>query len=110
MPYRDLREYLGVLQDRGLLHRVGKEVDKDWEIAAVARVLFQRVPSTQRPAILFEKVKGFDIPVVAGVLGASWSVYALALGTTVQGIADKWTHAQKKPIDPVLVSSGPCKE
>ena len=37
MPYKDLREYLQVLEDKGLLCHVTKEVDKDWEISAVCR-------------------------------------------------------------------------
>ena len=40
MAYRDLREYLKVLEKKGKLKRVKKEVDKDWEIAAVCRQLF----------------------------------------------------------------------
>jgi len=64
MPYNDLREYLMALEENGLLHKVSKEVDKDWEIAATARVLFQKVPASRRPAIMFEKVKGSSVPVV----------------------------------------------
>ena len=110
MPYVDLRQYLETLDRHGFLHHVTKEVDKDWEIAAAARVLFQQVPSTRRPAIMFEKVKGFDIPVVAGVLGASRPVYALALETEVSGISERWRLAQQHPIEPVVVKTGPCKE
>ena len=40
MAYRDLREYVGVLEERGKLHHVTAEVDKDWEIAAVCRRVF----------------------------------------------------------------------
>ncbi|WP_206812850.1 UbiD family decarboxylase [Paradesulfitobacterium ferrireducens] len=110
MPYRDLREYLQALEQNGLLHRVPKEVDKDWEVAAAARVLFQKVPSARRPAIMFDKVKGFDIPVVAGVLGASRAVYALAMETEVNNISRRWTEAQNNPVEPILVEIGPCKE
>ncbi len=110
MPYNDLREYLKALEENGLLHRVNKEVDKDWEIAAAARVLFQKVPAARRPAIMFEKVEGSTVPVVAGVLGASRAVYALALETEINNISKRWTEAQNNPIEPVLVSSGPCKE
>ncbi len=110
MAYKDLREYLHALEANGLLHRVNKEVDRDWEIAAVARVLFQRVPSQRRPAIMFENVKGFEIPVVAGVLGASRAVYALALQTEIDLISRRLAEAQRQPVEPVLVNTGPCKE
>ena len=47
MAYRDLKEYLSVLENRGKLRRVKKEVDKDWEIAAVCRQLFYKLPPTR---------------------------------------------------------------
>ncbi len=110
MPYQDLRAYLSILESNGLLHRVRKEVDKDWEIAAAARVLFQKVPSQNRPAIIFDNVKGYGIPVVAGVLGASRAVYALALETEVKRVSERWAAAQTNPVAPRLVTGGPCKE
>src|SRR5207244_5038802 len=94
---------------RGKRHHVKKEVDGDWEVAAVMRRVFQRLPPPRRPAVMFERVKGFRMPVVAGILGASPEVYALALETTVDQIADKWAQAQSKPIPPVRVASGPGK-
>ena len=111
MAYRDLREYLKVLEKKGKLKRVKKEVDKDWEIAAVCRQLFYKFRDDQRPAVMFENVKGFTIPVVAGVLGASREIYALGLETdSVEGINRKWDHALGKLIPPRIVKDGPCKE
>ena len=110
MPYQDLRDYLGVLERAGWLHRIDKEVDKDWEIAAVCRKAFQKIPTAVRPALLFERVRGFDVPVVAGVLGASPSVYAMALETTVEQVSAKWTDALRHPIEPVIVPAGVCQE
>jgi hypothetical protein len=74
------------------------------------RRVFQRLPPARRPAIMFERVKGHAMPLVAGILGASPDVYALALETTVDQIADKWSHAQSHPIPPVRVSTGPVKD
>ncbi|MBI4456029.1 MAG: UbiD family decarboxylase [Acidobacteria bacterium] len=110
MAYRDLREYLKVLDERGKLHHVKKEVDPEWEVAAVMRRVFQRIPPDQRPAVMFERIKGHGMPLVAGVLGASPEVYALALETTVDQIADKWSRAQTNPIPPVRVKAGPVKD
>jgi UbiD family decarboxylase len=111
MAYRDLRDYVSTLEKHGKLRRVTKEVDKDWEIAAVCRQLFKRISPQQRPAVMFENVKGFNIPVVAGVLGASREIYALGLQTeTVEGINHKWDHALGNPIPPRMVKEGPCKE
>jgi UbiD family decarboxylase len=110
MAYKDLREYLAALELRGKLHHVKKEVDPGWEVAAVLRRVFQRIPPARRPAVMFERIKGHDMPLVAGVLGASPEIYALALETTVDQIADKWAHAQSHPIPPVVVKTGPVKE
>lgn len=111
MAYTDLRAYIAVLEERGKLKRIKKEVDKDWEIAAVCRQLFYKFEPEHRPAVIFENVKGFDIPVVAGVLGISRQVYAIGLETdSVEGINRKWDHALGNPISPRMVEGGPCKE
>ena len=111
MAYRDLRDYVAALEKHGKLKRVTKQVDKDWEIAAVCRQLFKKIPPARRPAVVFENVKGFDIPVVAGVLGASRDIYALGLETEgVEGINRKWDNALENPIAPRLVKQAPCKE
>jgi UbiD family decarboxylase len=109
MPYKDLREYLQVLEQKGLLCHVTAEVDKDWEISAVCRQTFRRIPQERRPALMFDKIKGHTIPLVVGILGGSREIYATALETTVDGIFEKWARG-KRPIPPRLVSSGPCQE
>ena len=111
MAYADLREYLAVLEKNGKLRRVKKEVDKDWELAAVCRQLFKKIPSEKRPAVMFDNVKGFNMPVVAGVLGASKDIYAVGLETdSLEGINQKWDHALEHPIPPRMVKTGPCKD
>jgi UbiD family decarboxylase len=111
MAYADLREYLSALEKKGKLKRVKKEVDKDWEVAAVCRQLFKKIPAHKRPALLFENVKNFPIPIAAGVLGASKEIYAVGLETdSVEGINQKWDRALENPIAPRIVSTGPCKD
>ena len=111
MAYNDLRVYLDALEEKGKLRRVRKEVDKDWEIAAVCRQLFLKIPPHRRPALLFENIKGFDISLAAGVLGASREIYALGLETdSVEGINRKWDHALAHPIAPRILEGGPCKQ
>lgn len=108
--YEDLRAHLRALEERGLLSRVTRPVDKDWEIAAVCRANFQSVPDAERTALMFTNVKGFDVPLVAGVLGGSEAIYALALETSVDTVLDKWTAGVQTPIKPVRVDAGPCQE
>ncbi len=112
MPYEDLRHFLRVIEEKGKLFRIAKEVDKDWELSAVAKLVFRKIPDERRPALLFENVKGFSLPVVTGVLGASREVYALALESELnfEEILRRWSKAQTNPISPVVVASGPCQE
>jgi UbiD family decarboxylase len=110
VAYRDLREYLAVLEKKGLLCHIEAEVDKDWEIVAVCRRAFQKIPQERRPALMFDRIKGSDIPLVIGVLGGSRAIYATALETDLDGVLEKWERGQQKPIKPVLVESGPCHE
>lgn len=110
MPYDDLRAFLKKLEACGKLHRIPKPVDKDWEIAAVARVVFERIAEPHRPALFFERVTGFDIPVVAGVLGASRSIYCLALECDTHDVHKKWSEAELHPLPPLRVSTGPAQE
>ncbi len=110
MPYQDLREFLDKLQSRGKLHRITRAVDKDWEIAAVSRVAFEKIPEPERPALFFERVSGFEIPVVTGAIGSSRSIYCLALDCDLSVVQAKWAEAQLRPVPPALVSGGPVQE
>ena len=110
MAYRDLRDYLGVLEKMGLLCHVPAEVDKDWEIAAVCRRAFQKIPQEQRPALMFDRIKGHEIPLVIGILGGSRQIYATALETELEGVLEKWEAGAKNPLKPRLLESGPCQE
>jgi UbiD family decarboxylase len=109
MPYRDLREYLGVLERKGLLCHVTAEVDKDWEISAVCRQTFRTIPQDRRPALMFDRIKGYDIPLVVGILGGSREIYATALETDQAGVFEKWQRG-RNPIPPRRLDSGPCQE
>ena len=109
-----MREYLIVLEKKGLLRKIKKEVDKDWELSAVSRITFTKIPSERRPALMFEQIKDFNIPVVTGILGGSREIYATALGLPenylLEEIAEKWASAIQNPVVPELVSTGACKE
>lgn len=110
MAYLDLREYLKVLEERGKLHRVTAEVEKEWEIAAFCRRVFQKILSARRPVLLFERVKGSTVPILVGSLGASPEVYSIALQCKEEEISRRWEEAQLHPVKPESVTTGPCKE
>ncbi|MBI2364726.1 MAG: UbiD family decarboxylase, partial [Deltaproteobacteria bacterium] len=110
MPYADLREFLKKLESCGKLHRIVKPVDKDWEIAAVAKVAFESIPESRRPALMFEQVKGFDMPLVLGALGGSRAIYCLALECEIKDVHKKWGDAERQPIAPVRIANGPVQD
>lgn len=106
---KDLRESLKRLEAAGKLKRIIAEVDKDWEITCVARQV-ARLPSKERYGLMFEKIKGFDIPLVVGVTGGSRDIYAIALDVPFDQIHERWVEALTHPISPKQVKTGPCKE
>ena len=66
MPIEDIRGLISVLEDAGELKRVKVEVDPDLEIAEILR----RTMYANGPAVLFEDVRGHDIPVLGNAFGS----------------------------------------
>ena len=114
MAFKDLREYLSYLDRNGLLKRIRKEVDRDWEIAAFCREVFLRYDKENRPGLLFENIKGFDMPLTAGIIGGSRKIYAAALGIPPENLSrnvgNRWADAIANKLPTQLVESGPVKE
>jgi UbiD family decarboxylase len=94
----------------GLLYHVKAEVHKDWELSCVARRIYQELPEHQRYALMFDKVKDYDIPVAVGAIAASQIIYAAGLGTTPDKILKRWVNALSSPIEPSVVKDGPVRE
>ena len=112
----DLQEHLQNLEEKGLLQRIEREIDKDSELHPLARWQFQGgIPAEDRKAFLFNNVidaKGnkFDMPVTVGALAASPEIYASGLGVDVKDIGDVWVRAMERPILPETVTVAPCQE
>jgi UbiD family decarboxylase len=111
---RDLRTALELLETvPGELVSTSAEVDPEAELAAVYRKVGAGVPvqppAPAGPAMRFERVKGFDVPVVAGVLGTRRRV-ALLLGAEPERVAFRLLEALEHPAAPVEVSGAPCQE
>ena len=75
MQYQDLREFISELEKQGELKRISTLVDANLEITEICR----RTLDKQGPALLFENVKGSDIPVLANLFGTTRRV-AMAMG------------------------------
>src|SRR5438309_10609208 len=97
MPYRDLREYLRVLEEKGLLCHVTAEVDKDWEISAVCRHTFRTISEQRRPAMLLDRIKGSAMPFVVGILGGYRRCYVIALESYIFDVWVQWERS-KNPL------------
>jgi 4-hydroxy-3-polyprenylbenzoate decarboxylase len=64
MAFGDLQSFLTRLESDGDLHRVGVEVDPEYEITEIAT----RCVREERPALVFERVKGSRYPLAINVL------------------------------------------
>ena len=114
MSFKDLRALLAGLDDKKLLRRVQRPIDKDTELMPLVRWQFRGQPESERKAWLFENVVDAQgrryCPVAVGVLGGSAAIYATAFGAHPDEVQQRWAQAQLHPIPPVMVSSGPVKE
>lgn len=75
MAFKDLREFIQVLEQRGWLKRITVEVDPYLEISEIT----DRICKKGGPALLFENVKGSGMPVLTNAAG-SYDRIHLALG------------------------------
>ena len=91
MKFKDLREFIAFLEQKGELRRINTPVSNELEITEIA----DRVIKSGGPALLFENPDGFDIPVLINMYGSQQRM-AWALGVEhldelvdrVQGLLD----------------------
>ncbi|WP_372661543.1 4-hydroxy-3-polyprenylbenzoate decarboxylase [Hydrogenophaga sp.] len=81
MTYRDLRDFMALLESAGELKRVREPVSPHLEMTA----LCDRVLRAEGPALLFENVPGHTLPVLGNLFGTTTRV-ARAMG--VEKLAD----------------------
>lgn len=78
MAFKDLREFIALLEERGLLKRIKTEVDCELEITEITDRV-SKMEGDKNVALLFENVKGYDVPVLMNAFG-SYERMAMALG------------------------------
>jgi len=126
VAYKDLREFIDVLDKKGLLKRVKTQVSAELEITEI----LDRVVKNNGPALLFENVKGSRIPVFANAFG---TIERMCLALEVNNLDEIGSRIQKllefeapksiwegikmlpmvaelSSFPPKHVKSGPCKE
>jgi len=128
MTFNDLREFLNHLEAKNLLKRVKVQVDANLEIAGV----MDRLVKKGGPAVLFENVQGYNMPVVANLFGTQERI-AMGLGVAEDELVEigKWLAYLQRPkppeglweaiksiptfgkmlnLGPKTVRSGPCHD
>ncbi len=128
MKYRDLREFIDYLESKGELKRISHEVDPKFEMTEIC----DRVLKAGGPALLFERPKGFSMPVLANLFGTTDRV-AMGMGVDStdqlrevgkllaylkepeppKGIRDAWSKMpvlkQVMNMSPKLLKKAPCQ-
>jgi 2,5-furandicarboxylate decarboxylase 1 len=112
---KDLRSILTDFEERlpREFVRVTKEVDPKYEISAVVKKLDLM---GKHPVIVFENVKGYDIPVVCGT-DTTWSKFGLVLGCPPEKVEAFYSEREEEcmrlnnyPIKEVKKSDAPVQE
>ena len=129
MKHKDLRDFVNQLEQIGELQRVKQEVDPYLEITEIC----DRTLKAEGPALLFENVKGSNIPVLANLFGTPKRV-AMGMGETdvealrevgrllaflkepepPKGMKDAWdkmsVFKQALNMAPRVLKTAPCQE
>jgi len=98
MAFRDLRDFIDLLEAKGELKRISMEVDPVLEITEIS----DRTLRAGGPALLFENPKGSKIPLLANLFGNTRRI-ALAMGQEdISGLRDvgKLLAFLKEPTPP----------
>ncbi len=75
MKYKDLRDFLALLEAKGELKRIHQTIDPFLEMTEIS----DRTLQAQGPALLFEKPKGHAMPVLCNLFGTTQRV-AMGMG------------------------------
>ncbi|GLS27069.1 4-hydroxy-3-polyprenylbenzoate decarboxylase [Marinibactrum halimedae] len=129
MKYKDLRDFIALLEKRGLLKRISHPISPNLEMTEIA----DRTLRAGGPALLFENPIGHDIPVLANLFGTPERV-ALGMGEEnvealrevgkllaflkepepPKGLKDAWNKMpifkQVLNMGPKVVSKAPCQQ
>ncbi len=115
LQINDLRSALDFLAaHEGQLQVCDTPVDPHAELAGVYKLVGAGTPSQPPtkcgPAMIFKNVKGYDIPVVAGVLASRQRV-GLLLGCAPERLPMRLLEALNKPLVPVgYKGEAPCQQ
>ena len=114
--YRDLREHIELLDEKGLLITIDEPINKDSEMHPLVRWQFRGgIAEKNRKAFLFNNIvnakgKRYGTPVVVCALAASQEVYSAGMNAPVEAMGKKWNDALSNPFPPKIIGTAPCQE
>ena len=113
--FKDAREHIRALEEKGLLIRVERKINKDTQLNPIVRLQFRGLREENRKGFIFTNVvdssgRHFDIPVAVACLAASRQIYATGMQCEPDQIIQKWARAREKPLAPIMVASGPVQD
>ena len=114
--YKDVREFVSFLEERGALYRFREPINKDTELIPFYRVQMRGLPDEERKTILFERPvsadgRTYDMSVLVGAYAASEKILAWAMGCeTYQEAVERFHQGLVNPIPTRLVDDGPVHE
>lgn len=103
IPATSMRKLIENWEKRDILLRVKKEVDPKYELGAVINKFNGKQP------LIFEKIKGYSSPMVAG-LGGDRDLVADSIGIEPSQFIPKIIDAIVNPIPTRLVATGPVHD
>jgi len=132
LAYQNLREFISRLEASGELARVRAPVSAQLEISEIVDRV-SKGPAGANRALLFENVKGYDMPVLINAFGSArrmaWALGAESLdelparlgsllkpelprglGPTLDKVGELWAALRSVGLSPKIVRDGPVQE
>lgn len=112
---RDMRDHIKVLEERGKLVRVKRQINKDTELMPFVRLQFRGLPEEERKGFLFENVvdstgRKYEMPVAVGIVAGSRDIYAIGMDCELAELNNVWSRALQNQLTPKLVKNGPVQD
>ena len=117
MAFKDLRSYIKRLHQEGEVQKIHEEIQPVYEVGAIIR----RSYDLRAPAPFFSNLRGFpDARIFGAPIGLSrdknrtFARFAISMDMAPESspmdIMEEYLRRIQKPIKPVMVKDGPCKE